>query len=69
MAGPLYPNPDVPSKPVRCLLFAALTRTGRVWALREPAYPSVKAGLTELLMVPSSAIFRVPARPLPSPVC
>ena len=40
MAGPLYPNPDVPSKPVRRFLFAVLTRTGRVWGPAEPAYPS-----------------------------
>ena len=59
MAGQLYPNPDVPSKPVRRLPFAMRTGSGRVWTLREPAYPSIKAGLTELLNVPSSAMLRV----------
>jgi|BarGraIncu00222A_1022003.scaffolds.fasta_scaffold669795_1 hypothetical protein len=40
MAGPLYPNPDVPSKPVRPFPFAVLTWIGRVWDPAEPAYPS-----------------------------
>ena len=57
MAGQLYPNPDVPSKPVRRLPFAMRTGSGRVWTLREPAYPSIKAGLTE--PSPSSAMLRV----------
>ena len=58
MAGPLYPNPDVPSKPVRRLPFAMRTGSGRVWTRREPAYPSIKAGLTEAS--PSSAILPGP---------
>ena len=58
MAGQLYPNPDAPSKPVRRLPFAMRTGSGRVWTLREPAYPSIKAGLTEAS--PSSAILPGP---------
>ena len=40
-------------------------RNGRLGTLREPAYPSVKAGLTETTAV--FRVFRVPTRPFPSP--
>jgi len=39
MAGPLYPNPDVPSKPVRRLLFTAVTRARLGLGLADAGLP------------------------------